>query len=439
MTTELLRPVTSSRALELYPFQTEAIESLRVAARSGNRRIILCAPTGSGKCLGEGTLILMADGTETPVELVGEGDCLMGPDSTPRRVQSITQGVGPMYRINPVKGDPWECNGDHILMLVRTGELDDPVHRKRDRDGEIVKVTVNEWLTWSKWRKHVHKLYRVPVEFPAQNLPVHPYLLGILLGDGSLTNNRIVLTSVDSEIVEAVSWLALQHGVTCKETPSEGRAQGYLLSNDRGQGNPLLESLRDLGIQECRSGEKFIPAQYRTASREQRLQLLAGLLDTDGHLSDGYFDFVVKSRELAEGTAYVARSLGLAAYISLKQQLYRGEIRDYWRVTVSGEVSEIPTRISRKRATPRQQKKDVLRTGFSVESLGDDDYYGFTLNGDGEFLLGDFTVTHNTEMAIHLIQEAQRKGSLRRPGEPGRPCGLILPELYSCINMFALS
>ena len=52
-----------------------------------------------------------------------------------------------MYRINPVKGDPWECNGDHILMLVRTGELDDPVHRKRDRDGEIVKVTVNEWLT----------------------------------------------------------------------------------------------------------------------------------------------------------------------------------------------------------------------------------------------------------------------------------------------------
>ena len=120
----------------------------------------------------------------------------------------------------------------------------------------------------------------------------------------------------------------------------------------------LLESLRDLGIQECRSGEKFIPAQYRTASREQRLQLLAGLLDTDGHSSDGYFDFVVKSRELAEGTAYVARSLGLAAYISLKQQLYRGEIRDYWRVTVfggkcprypRGSHASAPRRASRRR------------------------------------------------------------------------------------------
>ena len=74
-------------------------------------------------------------------------------------------------------------------------------------------------------------------------------------------------------------------------------------------------------------------------------------------------------------------------------------------------MSEIPSRIPRKRVAPRQQKKDVLRTGFSVESLGDDDYYGFTLDGDGQFLLGDFTVTHNTEMAIHLIQEAQRKGS----------------------------
>ena len=49
MTTELLRPITGPKALDLRPYQVEAIESLRVAARSGNRRIILCAPTGSGK------------------------------------------------------------------------------------------------------------------------------------------------------------------------------------------------------------------------------------------------------------------------------------------------------------------------------------------------------------------------------------------------------
>ena len=69
MTTELLRPVTDPKSLGLYPFQTEAIESLRVAARAGHHRIILCAPTGSGKCLGEGTDVLMADGREMPVAL----------------------------------------------------------------------------------------------------------------------------------------------------------------------------------------------------------------------------------------------------------------------------------------------------------------------------------------------------------------------------------
>ena len=126
-----------------------------------------------------------------------------------------------------------------MLILVRTAQLDDPVHRKRDRDGEIVTPTVNEWLPLVQVKQQHHQIALSSACSDATcepNLPVHPYLLGILLGDGSLTNNRIVLTSVDSEIVEAVSWLALQHGVTCKETPSEGRAQGYLLSNDRGQG-----------------------------------------------------------------------------------------------------------------------------------------------------------------------------------------------------------
>ena len=69
MTTELLRPLAVPKSLGLYPFQTEAIESLRVAARAGHHRIILCAPTGSGKCLGEGTDVLMADAREMPVAL----------------------------------------------------------------------------------------------------------------------------------------------------------------------------------------------------------------------------------------------------------------------------------------------------------------------------------------------------------------------------------
>ena len=62
-------------------------------------------------------------------------------------------------------------------------------------------------------------------------------------------------------------------------------------------------------------------------------------------------------------------------------------------------------------APPRQQKKDVLRTGFDVRPVGDDHYYGFTLTGDGRYLLGDFTVTHNTECAAYLIQEAMGKRS----------------------------
>ena len=69
----------------------------------------------------------------------------------------------------------------------------------------------------------------------------------------------------------------------------------------------------------------------------------------------------------------------------------------------------IPTRVTRKQAQPRQQKKDVLRTGFDIHPVGDDHYYGFTLTGDGRYLLGDFTVTHNTEIAIHLVTRARKR------------------------------
>ena len=401
----------SSRTLELRPYQTDAIEALAQGKLAGHIRQVLCAPTGSGKCLGPSTGVMMYDGRVKVVEDIRHGDLLMGGDGKPTAVLSTTKGQGPLYRISPVKGPAWVCNDEHILVLQRTGEPDNPKTRKRNRSGEVVEVSLKNWLTWSDYKKHVHKLFRVGVDFPSRPLPIHPYLLGVLLGDGSLTRNRVMLASVDQEVVRAVSWLALQHGVVCKATPVEGRTPAYLLSNERGKGNPLLEMLRGLGLAEKRSGAKFIPHEYQAAGRAQRLELLAGLLDTDGHLGGGMYDFLSKSKALADGVAFVARSLGLAAYVAVKKSKYKGEMRKYWRVAITGEVSEIPCRIPRKQAQPRRQKKDVRRTGFSVEPLGEGEYHGFTLDRDGRFLLADFTVTHNTEMAFHLIQRANAKGS----------------------------
>ena len=343
---------------------------------------------------------------------------LMGPDGNPRWVRSISKGYGEIVEIVPKKGQPWRCNLDHILTLVRTGETDDANQRKRNRDGEVLEVTVRDWLGWSKYRKHIYKLFRVGVEFPAhvqEALPVEPYLLGLLLGDGSLSRGVTSICSPDPEIIEYCRDAAIAWGLHLSKDSSPDRAPSHTFSQgqSRGAENPLTGALRRLGIHGDRAEMKHIPECYRVAPRLDRLDLLAGLLDTDGHLANGYFDYISASRHLAKDVAFVARSLGLAAYVKqcdkgIASTGFRGT---YYRVSISGNTDCIPTRVARKRARPRRQKKDVLRTGFDVIPVGGDSYCGFTLSGDGRYLLGDFTVTHNTELAIHLIQEAEDKGS----------------------------
>lgn len=135
---------------------------------------------------------------------------------------------------------------------------------------------------------------------------------------------------------------------------------------------------------------------YKIAPRDIRLKVLAGLMDTDGSLGNGTFEIAQKSDTITNDILFLARSCGFAAY-SVKCEKgcwYKGEYRKgiYNRTTISGHVSDIPTLIPRKQAGPRKQIKNVLHTGAKIEYIGINDYYGFTTDGNGRFLLDDFTV-----------------------------------------------
>ena len=106
--------------MELRSYQYRAIDDLRKSLLAGNRRVVIQSPTGSGKCLGIGTPVLRYDGTIVPVEAVMAGDLLMGPDSQPRRVLSTCRDSGQLFRIIPIRGEPWVCNDVHVLTLVET-------------------------------------------------------------------------------------------------------------------------------------------------------------------------------------------------------------------------------------------------------------------------------------------------------------------------------
>lgn len=384
-------------------------QGLQLDVEIQKSNILLMGPTG---CHRKGQKVLMLDGTLKAVEDIRVGDLLMGPNSTPRKVLELVRGREAMAEIRPTKGEPWVVNQGHLLTLARicrtVGAREGRAKTYR-KVHELVDVSVRDWSGWSQTQKHIHKLVRTGVDFPAQEpLPLDPYFLGVLLGDGSLNMGPPVVTTMDEVLVAAVHQQAQLHGLRVVHYAyDDAKCPRYALSGTGRGPNPITMALRGLNLEvSCES--KHIPHIYKVASRSHRLAILAGLLDTDGHVHGEGYDFVNKSKALVEDITFVARSLGFAAYPQpTKKRSQKGTEGVYYRVFISGDTSEIPVRISYKRAAKRKQVKNVLHTGFTVKSLPAEDYYGFVLDRDHRYLLDDFTITHNcgkTQLARSLAR-----------------------------------
>jgi superfamily II DNA or RNA helicase len=401
----------------LYPYQEQSVNAINVEWQKGIKKTLLILPTG---CHEPSQLILTATGEILRADEIKEGMLLQGINNTQRKVLKVVSGKSQMYKIIPVKGTPFIVTHDHVLSLVRTNESTNPKYDCDKRGGEIVDVTVSDWLKWSKNKKHIHKLFRSPADFTSINLDdshLHPYALGVLLGDGYLNGSTLQITTPDIDIVTEINNILKDWDLVLKDSGSDnsGIARTYnIRSIQKWERNKLSSFLESVGLRNTKSGTKFIPTIYSRSSRQDRLELLAGILDTDGHYTIGGFDYISKSERLANDVVFVCRSLGLSAYVNPSEKYNQFGVGGiYYRVSISGDCSIIPNRIPRKKATPRLQKKDVLRTGFKVEYVGEGQYNGFTVDGDNRYLLGDFTVTHNcgkTTVFSEIIDQHHKRG-----------------------------
>lgn len=406
-------------ARPLYAAQAQAARAaVKLLERGDGTQPLLLGEIGSGKCLGLGTKVMRFDGTLVNAEDVRVGDVLMGPDSTPRRVLGTTRGRGPLYRVVPVTGEPWVCNDAHLLTLVHT------------MGGDVVDVEAKTFATSRRLRASItgsHRTTHARNEFkqffPERGvdfesgppLPIDPYFLGVWYGDGTKGMKSVSVTKPDPEIRDLMYATAEEWGLAVRVCINSTMCPTWSLSNPRRTGNQLMQTLRAIV-----GDGRDLPHAYLTASRADRLAFLAGLIDTDGHLSNGVVDIVQKRREWADGICFLARSLGIRA--TMCEKIVNGE--SYWRVCLSGELSEVPMRIPRKQASPRAEvvsmswgsgtksMKRVSRTGIHLESIGDGEYAGFQLDGDGRFLLGDFTVTHNSSVALAVAAARRRRSVL---------------------------
>lgn len=397
-------PVTNARQYPLHKAQADILYSKA-------RFIFAFAGTGGGKCFGKDTQILMFDGSRKKVQDIKIGDLVMGNDSKPRKVLATTKGFEPLYKIsrdcrnerNRISTDycsnSYIVNQSHILALRSGGKFSTSHREYKNNPYRVGKtpffnIPLTEYLKASGHFKHTMKGYRTAVEFPFKEVKIDPYFLGLWLGDGTARTTGI--TTADNEIVEYVYEEAVKRNlsVTIYHTPNNA-ASTYSIVGTKGRGGNSLTT--DLHFYRLIKN-KHIPQDYLTNNRKVRLSLLAGLLDTDGNKSKESFEFVNKSEAIANGVMYLARSLGFSANITICHKVdQNGNGGNYYRLYISGDVWQIPVRVKRKQCHKIVKPKyDALIYSIKVEPIGEGEYFGFSIDGNQLFLLGDFTVVHNS-------------------------------------------
>lgn len=389
-----------------YPYQIEPMKRIfRSVLTNDGACITGLFSRQSGKCLGKGTRVIRYDGSVDVVENIKEGDLLMGDDSTPRKVSGLCKGIDDLYRIVPKspRANPYVVNSEHIMSVI---------HNKYKGKHKL-DISIKELLK-DKYKSDIKQSrilgYQVPVTFPELNvaLPIDPYILGIWLGCG--TSSKSAITTMDEVIVDA--WrkeaekrgLKLRENVGANKNGELSKASTYNMSRvivKKDTVNTFTEDLRKLNVMD----NKHIPDIYKFGSEENRMAILSGIIDTNGHKpkcpSKKYVcELTLKEGKLADDIIFLARSLGFRVAVTTKVV----RCKNYTRCFIYGELWKLPLRVPHKiyeYITPLRE--EPLHYGFDIEYIGKGEYYGFVLDANHRFLLEDFTVTHNTSLTAAVI------------------------------------
>jgi len=382
---------------EFHWFVQEALEQ-------GVKRILILGAFGLGKCLVKGTEVLTYSGDSKKVENVKIGDLLMGDDNKPRKVLFLGSGVENSYKITLRNGDSFSCNESHILSFIVSNRV------QGLQKGDRLEISVGDYLKLPEWiRKNCLKLYKVPLKFSYnRELPLRPYLYGLWLGDGHLSGLHFTINNKDTEIVTYLHRWAVMYGFQVREDEQKGECTRYDLT----LGTSNSKKYDELNfLKQFRGHGKYIDRRYLINAKFVRLQVLAGLIDTDGYLcGDTCYEIATKYLRLRDDILFLCRSLGF--HVSHRVKDVNGT--NYYVIVIGGDIYQIPCR-TRKKAPFKEKIKNPLVYGFDIECIGEQEYFGFGVDGNKRFLLKDFTVAHNTEQISigYVLEQIARNTNIR--------------------------
>lgn len=303
---------------------------------------------GKPACFEKGTKILLYNGERKSVEDVEVGDIIMGDDSTPRNVLTLSRGRDVMYKIIPKIGEPLVVNKHHILTIVKT---------KGNNKGQVIDIELNDFMKLNSKNKSTYNWIRVPVQFPKIYQKIDPYIVGFFIdGDYSFIKREFI-------------------------------KKHFNISDN------IIDKLIEKNV-------PTIPTSIMFSNIDDRAKYLAGMLDSKATYNSitKRFDIPLPSEELCEQVMYLAGSIG---YYNSKIKNYKGNFftqtqQSMWSCYIYVNTNTIlPSKIFEINYI-KTVFGGMFTTDFYIEELYEDDFYGFVVDGNKRFLLGDFSVSHNS-------------------------------------------
>lgn len=329
-----------------------------------------------------------------PIGDIKVGDFVFGRNGEQTRVTAIfPQGLQPTYRITFNDGSSTLCSGDH-LWATRSSSA-------KGRGSEYQVMTTVELS--KVLHRYMHIPMCNPVMFQKKDLLVDPYVVGVMIGDGTL-GQAIRFDSPDIQIVEKIT----------EKLPGADvklyRKTHYGVTTKPGEPNWVLGAFRHYGLIGCSSNDKFIPFDYLHGDVDQRKSLLAGLMDTDGYIDKNSFcEYDTASEQLSKDVVFLVQSLGGTAKVYKKIPYYthngerkKGQLS--YRIHI--KIPFCPFTLDKKKVRwrdPETMQKQAHRIVESISRIEDRESVCIKVeNKDALYITEQFIVTHNTHGAARV-------------------------------------
>ena len=282
-----------------------------------------------------------------PMGSLKVGDLVMNPNGSPVRIGDIVeQGTTEIYEVEFQDGRKVRCGANHLWATCRNGKK---FYIMRTTD--YMKRKLKQGSPGKE-----HYPYKIPelnpLKFDERPVTVDPYVLGVLLGDGYICGDQVRFSTADEFIVQELQRRLPDYTIEHKEQYS------YVIKSKVKGVNELNRQLKDLKVK-VKSYDKFIPENYKFTSIENRFELIRGLMDTDGSVTNGACGFVSTSEQLIDDVVFILRSLGIRCKkskeipgrnnVDFNNDNY-SDTRPHWELTVTTEedIFKLPRKLEKR-------------------------------------------------------------------------------------------